>query len=170
MFNNFLAEEGSGPNLEAAGENVVLRSVSNLVSNQLNRLANKIEGFEINLDLNSYKSKYETAEGNDMLTEVGLDISKQFLDDRLQVTVGGNVNVENASTGQSQGGFSNVTGDFTIEYKLTPGGKYRVKVYQTSDFDILNQSNVYRTGVGLTYRESFRKLIKRKQDNKNVTP
>jgi len=166
MFNSFMMEESTAAELGTAGENVVLRSVSGLVSNQLNRLANKVEDFEINLNLSSYKSKYETQAGSDVLTQVELDVSKQFLNERLEMTVGGNVNLENAVGAQTKGALTGITGDFTIEYKLTPSGRYLVKVFQTGDYDVLNQSNVYRTGVGVTFRESFRRLLKRKKEEK----
>ncbi|MDX2002054.1 MAG: translocation/assembly module TamB domain-containing protein [Chitinophagales bacterium] len=167
LFNSFMADQGTGPDLASTGQNVALRSVSNLISNQLNRLANRASGFEINLDVDSYKSKYETQAGNDMVTQVQLDVSKNFFNERLVVTVGSNVNVEN-NTATSQGGFSNITGDFTVEYKLTPNGRYRVKIFQTSDYDLLNQANLYRTGVGFTYRESFRNLFQKREDDKKA--
>jgi hypothetical protein len=174
LFNSFIADQGGGggPDFASTGENVALRSVSGLISNQLNRLAKNNAGFRINLDIDSYKSKYETEAGNDMITQVQLDVSKGFFNDRLVFTVGGNVNVENSTSGNqsANSGFSNVTGDFTVEYKITEEGRYRVKIFQTSDFDVLNQSNIYRTGVGLAYRRSFRHIGQYKKDKRKTKP
>ncbi len=158
LFRSFIAEDGSNPDLAAAGQNVALKSVSRLLTNQMNALADRAKGFEINFDLDAYKSKYELDDGSDLVTQVHLDVSKKLLNERLQFTVGGNVHLE---AGDDRGALSNVLGDFTVEYKLTESGRYRVKVFQTGSYDVLNQASLYRTGAGLIYRHSFRKLLRK---------
>ncbi len=158
LFRSFIAEEGTNPDFASTGQNVALKSVSRLITAQLNSLADRAKGFEINFDLDSYKSKYGANNESDVKTQVHLDVSKKLLNERLEIRVGGNVNLE---TGDENGGLSNIIGDFVVEYKITESGRYRVKVFQTGNYDMLNQSNLYRTGVGLIYRQSFRKLMKR---------
>jgi hypothetical protein len=97
---------------------------------------------------------------------VELDVSKQLFNERLIITVGGNVNMESAAATQQTSAVSNITGDFMVEYKLTENGRYRVKVFQTSDYDLLNEANQYRTGIGLTYRHSFRRLLQRQEETR----
>lgn len=181
LFNSFIADQTSSVDVASTGENVALSgvsSVSGLINNQLSKLADKVEGFSINLNVDSYVSKggtdaNGTTSGNNMVTEAQLAVSKSLFNDRLVITLGGNVNLENSiSGGQSSAtnssALSNVAGDFTIEYKLTANGRYRVKVFQTTNYDALNQDNLFKTGVGLTFHESFRSLRdKRKEKNKN---
>lgn len=170
LFNSFVADYNTGgTDWGTAGANMALQSVSSMLTNQLNKLSSHAEGFEINLDLTSYQDEFATGTGSDNVTEMGFDISKQFLNERLEVSVGGNVNLDNSASGQS-GDVSNITGDFTIEYKLTESGKYRVKVFRTGNYDMVNQSNIYRMGVGLSYRHSFKSVLPgRREERKKDT-
>ncbi len=166
LFNSFVADYNTGgTDWGTAGANMALQSVSSMLTNQLNKLSSRAEGFEINLDLTSYQDEFASGTGSDNVTEMGFDISKQFLNERLEVSVGGNVNLDNSASGQS-GDVSNITGDFTIEYKLTESGKYRVKVFRTGNYDMVNQSNIYRMGVGLSYRHSFKSVLPRRREGR----
>ena len=168
LFRSFIAEEGRNPNLSLAGQNVALKSVSKLITSQLNKLTSRTKGFQINLDLDSYKSDYGETEGNNMTTQFQLDISKQLLNERLEIKVGTNLDVENSASGNQQQGASNITGDFIVEYKLTENGRYRIKVFQASDYDFIGQSTLLRTGIGISFKESFRQLIKPKKNDKLI--
>lgn len=171
MFNSFIAEESSGDtDFGNTGSNVALRSVSNMITQQLSRLTNKAKGLSINFTLDSYQSKYETDDASKNVTEVGLGVKKSFLNDRLEMSVGSNVYMENGSNSSTdeQQNYTQIAGHFVLEYKLTENGKYRVKVFNTTDYDALRQSNVNKTGVGISYKESFRKLIKTKQEKKEL--
>lgn len=175
MFDSFIAEESSGDsNFGNAGSNVALRSVSNMLTQQLNRLTSKAKGLSINVTLDSYQSKYAGEDANKNVTEVGVDLKKTFLNDRLEMSMGSNVSLENSSNSATneQESYTQVAGHFVLEYKLTESGKYRVKVFNTTDYDALRQSNVNKTGVGITYKESFRKLIDKdkKKDKKKNAP
>ncbi len=167
VFKSFMADYSTGgTDWGIASANVALQSVSGMISNQLSRLSALKDGLEVNIDLTSFQDEFSTGTttSTENVTEMGFDISQKFLNDRLEVSVGGNVNLDNSASGQS-GDVSNITGDFAIEYKLTDNGKYRVKVFRTGNYDMVNQSNVYRTGVGLTYRHSFRSVLpKRKEE------
>lgn len=163
VLNSFIAEESTGSsNLGTTGSNVALRSVSNLITQQLNKLAGKAKGLSINFNLDSYQSKYETATGNNTVTEIGLDISKTFFNDRLEISAGTDVNLQSdVNTEQSDGSFTQLAGDFILEYKITESGRYRVQVFNKTDYDALNQSNVNKTGVGFTYKQSFGNVLKK---------
>ncbi len=168
VFKSFMADYSTGgTDWGIASANVALQSVSSMITTQLNKLSTFSEGFEISLDLTSYQDEFSngTTTSSENVTEMGFDISKQFFNERLEVTVGGNVNLDNSASGQS-GNVSNITGDFAIEYKLTESGKYRVKVFRTGNYDMVNQSNIYRTGVGLTYRHSFRNVLLKRNEEK----
>jgi len=168
LFNSFIADYNTGgTDWGAAAANTALQSVSSMITAQLNKLSHFSEGLEVNLDLTSYNEQLGNNSTGDNVMEMGFDISHQFLNDRLEVTVGGNVNLDNSASGQS-GGVSNFTGDFAIEYKLTENGKYRVKVFRTGNYDMVNQSNIYRTGVGFTYRHSFKDVLGNRKKRKDA--
>ncbi len=174
LFNSFLAESSGGSSLAEAGTSVYLSSVSNLVTNQLNRLADRyIKGVEVDIGVESYQRQYELAEEGNTVTELQLGVSKQLFNDRLSVRVGGNVNVTSENSLLVEGAnFSSIAGDFVLEYKLTEKGNYILRVFRRENYDVLDQSNVPQTGVGISFRKSFQGRSKsdkkRKQDQENL--
>ena len=161
LFNGFIASSGSA-GFTDTGESVVLGSVSKFVSKQLNQITDKyIKGVQINFDLNSYKSQYANEGAGATVTEVGIGVTKKF-NNRLSFKAGGNFDLN--STAQSSG-FSQVAGDFVLEYKLTDSGNYLLKVFRLSDYDVLNEENSVKTGAGISVSKSFGGKKKKKNDD-----
>lgn len=165
LFNSFLPDQGGSSSVAGIGESAALNSVSKLVSNQLNKLAgNAIKGVNINLGVKAYKPGLDS--GNEgIATEVELGVSKKLFNDRLNVKVGGNLNVASGNEQQAATAFA---GDFALEYQLTKAGNYLLRVYRRSDYDALNQGNINRTGVGVSFKKSFEdKRVKNKTKRKS---
>ncbi len=163
LFNSFINEQGSGQSIAQAGESVILSSVSKLLANQLNRLADQyLKGFEFSLGVDAYRPGVDPGEESGVTTDVQLDVSKRLFNDRLNVKVGGNVNVENTSENPSLTAFS---GNFVLEYRLTPEGGTLLRAYRRNDYDALNEGNVIRTGVGISIKKTLNnKKRKRKHE------
>ncbi len=148
----------------SAGVGGALRnSVSSLLSDQLNKLAgNLIAGVDLNFDLTSGQDYSTGTEQN--RTDLNVGLSKQFLNDRLTVSVGNNFNLE----GTSQPGekTSNIAGDLSVNYKLSRDGRYTLRAYRRDQYIVL-QGEVIETGVAFTlsvdynkFKEIFRKSNK----------
>ncbi len=166
LMNSFISNGSTGGGGGVPGTNAALKSVSGLVNQQLSRFTNKVKGFSVNIDASSYQG-YSSTDANNTVTEVGLNVSQQLFNDRLEIKAGGDVNMESNTGNPDQGsGFTQWAGDFVVEYKLTENGKYRVKIFNTSDYNLLYQNNVNRTGVGLTFQHSFRKIRKKEDREK----
>ena len=152
LFNSFIAEQSGSTTLAEAGENIALSSVSNLLTNQLNRLANQyVKGVDLELRLDSYRTASDQGTAN-TVTDVGLGLSKQLFDDRLSIKVGGTVGFGEPSGPEE---FTALSSEFLLEYKLTEDGRYRVRVFRRPDYDIIKTSNTVRTGVSILYKKSF---------------
>lgn len=164
LFNSFISTGGS--NIGSSGEAAALNSISKLINNQLNKLAqNHVKAIDISFAFDAYRDKF--SETDKTIAEVGLDLSKSFLNDRLSVTVGGNLNIEDEqNTNEEARAMQQVSNDFVIEYKLTENGRYRVKVFQESNYDLVNSDNVFRTGAGISFSETFGKVLRQKKDAK----
>ncbi|MGZ3755628.1 MAG: translocation/assembly module TamB domain-containing protein [Mucilaginibacter sp.] len=157
--------QSQGGNAGVAG--TIRSSVSSLLSNQLNKLAgNLIGGVQLTFDLTS-GADYSTGIQQNR-TDLNLGFSKQFLNDRLTVTVGNNFNLE----GQNQPGqkTTDIAGNVSLNYKLTQDGRYRVRAYRRDEF-IVVEGQVVETGIGfsLTYeynkfKELFAKKTKEQKD------
>ena len=160
MFNSFIAEEQTtgGAILADAGQSAILSSVSNLISSQLNRLAKRyIKGVDLDFGVGSYSSNYGDA--NHLVTELNVGLSKRLLNDRLTLKIGGNVlfdSIDDIEILNSQN--STFSGDFILEYKLSPDGNYHLRFSQniSNEHDIFNQGvNYSETGVSIFFTKSF---------------
>ncbi|MEZ4928694.1 MAG: translocation/assembly module TamB domain-containing protein [Chitinophagales bacterium] len=158
LFNNFSTRSSSTSNITSAGTSNAVRSLSGMISNQLNKLASNAKGLELNLAVDQYKNSIN--ENGEQITDIELGVSQSLLDDRLTISVDGNVGLE---SGQEKGALSNVAGNFEIRYKITQDGKLNIRVFQKSDYDALNESNVWKTGAGFSYQTNFGKILKKKK-------
>lgn len=145
-------------------EGVARRSVSKLLSEQLNRLSQNVEGVELSFDVKSYED-YSTGSGEGQ-TQVQLGLSKSLLDDRLIVKVSGNLEVEGEASEQSSA--SDYIGDIALEYKLTEDGRFRITGFRQSNYDMVS-GELIETGVGLIYIKDYntlRELFKANEKDK----
>lgn len=129
-------------------EDKARRSVSRILSDQLNRLTDNINGVNLNLDLQSYQD-YSNGSSQGT-TQLELGVSKNLFNDRLEVKVAGNVNLE----GSEQQRLSDYVGDLALEYKITDDGRLRIIGFRRSDFDVLS-GEIVETGAGLIYVRDY---------------
>jgi hypothetical protein len=155
---NPLQSQGGGTGLNGAIRN----SVSSLLSDQLNKLAgNLIGGVQLSFNLTS-GADYSTGEQQNR-TDLNVGLSKQFLNDRVTVSVGNDFNLE----GQNQPGqkTTDIAGNVSVNYKLTKDGRYLVRVYRRDEYVVV-EGEVVETGVGFTITydfNHFRELFAKKK-------
>jgi hypothetical protein len=122
------------------GVTTTTEMLSNQLSNWLSQISNDFDvGF-------SYRPGSELTD-----QEVELALSTQLLNDK--VTVNGNVDVRG---NQSNTYTSNITGEFTVEVRLTD--MLRFKVFNRSNHNLYYQVHPYTQGVGLFFRRDFSTL------------
>ena len=156
LFNSFTGGS-SGGNITNVGTSTAVSSVGNLINSQLNKLASRSNGFEIDFNIDQYQNAVNSSQN---ITEFGIGLQQRLFNDRLIISAGGNANLE---TGQAaSNNFSSFAGDFVIQYLLSDSGKFRIKVFQKSDFNALNNSNIWKTGVGLSYKTQFGQIKPKK--------
>ncbi len=126
------------------------RSVSKILSDQLNRLSSNVKGVELSFDLKSYED-YSSGEATNT-TDLELGVSKSLLNDRLVVKVSGNVNLEGDDTQQDS--FTDFIGDLALEYKLTKDGRLRITGFRNNTYDMIN-GDIIETGAGLIYIKDY---------------
>lgn len=142
-------ESQAGNSVEATAR----RSVSKLLTEQLNRLSENVKGLELSFDVKSYED-YTTGEAQGQ-TAVQLGVSKSLLDDRLIVKVSGNVDIEGNATNQNS--FTDYIGDLALEYKLTDDGRFRITGFRNANYDIIS-GELIETGAGLIYIKDYNTL------------
>ena len=153
---NPLQSQGGSTGINGA----IRSSVSSLLADQLNKLAgNLIGGVQLNFGVSSgadYSSGTETNR-----TDLNVGLSKQFLNDRVTVTVGNNFNLEGAQPGEKT---TDIAGNLSVNYKLTKDGRYVIRAYRKDEFIVI-EGEVVETGVGftLTYDyDKFKELFAKK--------
>jgi hypothetical protein len=161
---NPLQSQGAGTSINGTIRN----SVSSLLSDQLNKLAGDlIGGVALSFDLQSGED-YSTGVAQNR-TDLNVGLSKQFLNDRLTVTVGNNFNLE----GQNQPGqkATNIAGNVSVGYKLSKDGRYMLRAYRKDEYVVI-QGEVIETGVAFTLTVDYNRFSqifrKRSKEEKNL--
>jgi hypothetical protein len=101
--------------------------------------------------------------------EVDLALSRQFLNNRLNITGGvnyGGTQLNNpnptAAVAQTNTNQNTVMGDVNVDYKLTKNGKVSIKAFNKANDQYISISqsdqSLYKQGVGLVYREEFNRV------------
>jgi hypothetical protein len=130
----------------------VYNSVSEFLSNQLSYWLTQVDqNLEIDLDLGTLdKEAFNTFQ---------LRVSYSLLGGRLRITRDGSGGFSNQYT---QSSASTLVGDWTVDYLLTPDGKFKVKMYSRSNYNTINTSlgtqNPITTGVSLMYTQNFNEI------------
>ncbi len=143
------------------GSSAVSGSVSELLSNQFSYWLSQVdENLEIDVNLGTFD--------DDRFNTFQVRLSYSLFDGRLRVTRdGGFTDVNN------QASTASVIGDVTVEYLLTPDGKYRIKMYNRSNANTLTQAigqvnnNLTSQGISLQYVESFDKVSELLNETRN---
>jgi len=138
---------------ESSATSTAVRStVGNLLSAQLNQLSSKvIKGVELNFDIESYND-YQSGQAVGR-SQVDVGVKKQLFNDRLTVEVGGTVDVEGEKAKQNSA--SDIASDFTVEYKITNNGRYRLKGFRHNQYEGAIEGQLVETGIGFVFVRDF---------------
>lgn len=122
-------------------------SVSEFISNQLSYWITQIdENLEIDLDLGTLdQNAFNTFQYR---------LSYSFKEGRFRVTRSGNISNED-----NPNDLSNIIGDWTLEYLLSPDGKYRAKMYNRFNYNSLygdsRSTTTATAGFSFMHTQSF---------------
>lgn len=144
VINNFTSDiEPQGTGGFSQG---LASTASEMMSNQLsNWLSQWSNSFDIGVN---YRPGDEISS-----QEIEFALSTQLFNDR--VTINSNVDMG------SQNVNTPIAGDFSIDVKIVPSGKLRLKAFARSNDEIIyggGTQNDYTTGAGVMYREDFNNL------------
>ncbi len=163
---------GSGNYAGSTAANTVSEFLSARLNNYLSNLLgytgnNALQNLDINLGYRQYDqlNSSSTVTGNsssfDTRRELQLALQQRLLNNRLTINAGGNLDFGNNTavdpiTGMPAASRSVIpTGDFQIQYALTPDGVWSAKAFNRTNYDYYNSRNTNRTGIGLSYRQEF---------------
>ncbi len=150
VFSLIILRKLSPPNafVTSASSNIY-NSVSELLSNQLSYWLSQVDqNLEIDLDLGTLDQE--------AFNTFQLRLSYSFLGGRLRVSKDGSF----GGNQTNRSDLATIAGDWTVDYLLTPDGKFKVKMYSRSNVNQLQsslntQTAAVTTGTSLLYTENF---------------
>lgn len=172
LFNRFVGEQstdffkGSGSGNGIDFNNLARQSVSKFLSSALDNIASDLfKGLDVDLNLNSYKD-YSTGD-EQQKTDLNVAVTKSFINDRLSISVGKNFGIEgqDASAKAAQQKGSGFLPDVTVNYKLTQDGKYLMRAYKKTQFEVILDGYIVETGLAFIVTmdfDKFRELFNKK--------
>jgi hypothetical protein len=167
ILNRFFSEKSSDFFSSSGGANpeaLARQSVSKLLSDQLASLASDlIKGVDLDINLASTQDYYNGK--TSARTDLSLGLSKAFFNDKIQVKVGRNFELENQTSISRNS--AEVFDNIVVNYKLTNDGRYLFKAFRKNQFQSVLDGYVVETGVGFTvtmeygtFKEIFKKTSK----------
>jgi hypothetical protein len=145
----------------SGGASATMRnSVTQVLNSQLKKVTEKYsKGFDLDLSIDSYSTT-----ANEGRTALSLGVSKDLFDERLSVQVGGSVDIEGNQGNQKA---SDLIGDITVEYLITPDGIWRVRGFRKNTFEGIIDGEIVETGVALIFSRNYnhvKELFMRKNE------
>lgn len=166
LLNRFVQQDpfASSGGSTTAGQ-LAVQSAGRILGEQLNNLAaSLIKGVDINFDVNS-EQDYSTGV-QQTRTDVNVSVSKKLLNDRLVVNVGGNVGLQGPANNVTAVQNSSVSGNFSVDYKLSRDGRYRLRAYRQNDYQEIIEGQVMETGVSFILTmdyDKFKELFQKRK-------
>ncbi len=165
LFSRFVGEQSTdffkvGGSGDGGGfGDLAKQSVSKFLSSALENIADDLfKGLDVDLNLNSYKD-YSSGDAQQK-TDLNVAITKNFVNDRLSISVGKNFGIEgqDASAKAAQQKGSGFLPDVTVNYKLTQDGKYLLRAYKKTQFEVILDGYVIETGLAFIVTMDYDKF------------
>lgn len=143
-------------------------SASKVLTQQLSSISDRYVNFvDLDLGVNSFED-YSTGveEGR---TQLQVGVSKQLLNDKVTVRVGGNVELEGERARQNNA--NDVAGNISIDYKLTEDGRFKLKAFRENQYENPIEGELTKTGAGVVYVRNFkyfRDLLKKPKTKNKI--
>lgn len=128
--------------------------VTSFLSEAMNQMADDlIKGVDIEVTMKNY----ETSNSDVTKTDVGVAMSKDLMNDRLQVTIGKNFSMGETNT-TYQNNAQQYVPDITTAYKLSKDGRYLLKAHHKNEYSAAVEGYFVETGVSFTIELDYNKF------------
>ena len=145
LFNGFLSQNLGNSDFKVVD---ISGNINNVITQQLNGLANRyIKFVEVDFGLNTYANN-----DNNSQSDFRVSVRKRFLNDRLVISLDGKTTTE---TGTEQSSSQTYLDNVTVEYALTPNGRFKIKLYNQRDYDDFIGGTAVKLGGALVFSKDF---------------
>ena len=137
--------------------NVARENLNQALADQLNLFSDKLLG-DTGLELNFGLDSYTDYQGKTPQSRTELDIAaqKKFLDDRLIVKVGSEIDIEGGNT--NPGEENPLIGNVSVEYLLTENGQFRIRAFRKNVYENVIDGQTIVSGLALLFTREFNKF------------
>jgi hypothetical protein len=130
-------------------------SASKILTQQLNSISDRYVNFvDLDVGVNSFEDYSSGKEEG--RTQVQLGVSKQLFNDKVTVSVGGNIELEGERAQQNNA--NDLAGNINIQYKLTNDGRYKLKAFRQNQYENPIEGELTKTGAGIVFIRNFNKI------------
>jgi hypothetical protein len=157
--------------------NTISGVINSILASSVQNFFYKLLGSSVDVNFN-YSRMSATPTGTpssgsstnlDYRENVSLEFIKSMLNDKLVISFGSDFNFSTGTRTATGAQSFLFLPDVTVEYKITPDGKFRTSFFYRSSFDALSTSGRRdRTGGNISYRTEFDHLIPRKKKKEDV--
>lgn len=159
---------GGGGSASSLATTAARNSVNGILTQQLNNLSDRyIRGFDVEFNLTSYDDY--TGGAVESRTELDVQISRSFFNDRLTIEASGTFDLETDNQRQQGNPQQQTYGEFAVIYDLTPGGEFRLKAFRENAYDIFD-GEVASSGIAFIIQRNFNHWRRKQQSATIKTP
>ena len=168
ILNKFIGEQSSDFFASNNGGNNLLSnaSVSNFLNGAINQIANDlIKGVDVDVNLKNVDD-----DPNAQRTDLSVALGKNFLNDRLNISVGKSFTVDGTNpTANNSNNNPNTQfiPDVNTTYKLSKDGKFILRAYRKNQYEALLDGYFIETGVSFNFTIDYDKLQELTKKNKS---
>ena len=153
VMNRFFPDSGSDGS-EGGFASIVRNNINDAISDQLNAFSDKLlgsTGVELDFGLDSY-TDYQ-GDSPEERTQLDIAAQKKLFNDRLIVRVGSEVDLQGGTA--STGEYTPIIGNVSLEYLLTPNGRYSLRGFRKNTFDNIIDGQLVVSGISLIFNQEF---------------
>ncbi len=154
---------GGGGSASSLATTAARNSVNGILTQQLNNLSDRyIRGFDVEFNLTSYDDY--TGGAVESRTELDVQVSRSFFNDRLTIEASGTFDLETDNQRQPGQPQQQTYGEFAVIYDLTPGGEFRLKAFRENAYDIFD-GEVASSGIAFIIQRNFNHWRRQQQSS-----
>ncbi len=158
VLNRFYPDQGSDGS-SGGIVNVARDNLNDALSDQLNVFSDRLlgdTGFELNFGLESYTDYGPQGQNPQNRTELDISAQKSFLNDRLIVNVGSEIDIEGSNS--SPGNHNPLIGNVSVEYLITENGQFRIRGFRKNVYENVIDGQTIVSGLALIFTREFNKF------------
>ena len=140
-------------------------SVNGILADQLNNISNQyIMYVDLNFGLTTFDD-YSSGTG-ETRTEMDVQVSKKFIDDRLEIEATGTFDLEGDNNNYTGTTSQHMYGEFSVTYDLNEKREYKLRAFRENAYDIFDGDVAY-SGFSLIFEKSFDRIRKKDKQKKS---